>query len=609
MSTESSAEAPRWQLDTIFPGLESPDFAHAQQRAGELLAELEHLVARSRIREGVTATAADASTAERFLDGLNAASELLMDLIAYVHCRTDTNSFDEAAQAMRSTLQPLLTRYRIAAKEFTAWVSTLPLDTAAAASSVVAAHRYGLGRAQRIASHLLPGEAETLVEALSPTGGGAWGRLHDALISRETIRVALPGRAEEEYGVAQLTNLQGDPDPATRRAAWQAQLALLERNAIGFAAAMNSIKGEVGELAARRGWDSPLAESLFQNSISAEALAAMQQACSEAFPLLRRYLHAKARHLGKERLGWYDLEAPVGAAARHYGWEEARDFVVRHFGSFSTDLAAFARRAFDEGWLDGPPARGKTNGAYCVDVPGRRESRILLNFGGRLDDLFTIAHELGHAWHNECMYRAERTPLQSESPMTMAETASIFCETLILAAVLEDAAADERLAILDRDLTGTALLLLDIHSRFLFESGVFARRRERELSQAELDRLMLDAQESTYGDGLAQDERHRLMWALKGHYYSSSRSFYNYPYTFGYLFGLGLYGEYLRRPEGFTERYDHLLASTGMADADELAAGFGIDLEDPAFWRRGLEPLAARVAEYEELVGAARQPA
>jgi oligoendopeptidase F len=231
-------------------------------------------------------------------------------------------------------------------------------------------------------------------------------------------------------------------------------------------------------------------------------------------------------------------------------------------------------------------------------------SRILMNYEPSLDSVSTLAHELGHAYHNLCLASANRTMLQQTLPMTLAETASIFCETIAVNAALEQATGEEKLYILETQLQGHAQVVVDIHSRFLFERGVFEGREKRDLSAEELKTLMLNAQKATYGDGLS-DDLHPYMWAVKGHYYLPGRSFYNYPYTFGLLFGLGLYAIYRQDPDGFRARYDDLLSSTGMADAATLAARFGIDLRDVAFWQGSLSVIRSNIDEYERVAAGA----
>ncbi|MBS3967827.1 MAG: M3 family oligoendopeptidase [Truepera sp.] len=592
---------PHWQLESIFPGLDSPAFREAQERFKRDLTTLEALMDERQIYSQREPSGAEVELFETLLERFNALYTTATDIGAYLYGFISTDAFNDQAQALYSELQPLTSTLSALHKRFLAWLGAQPLETLLAESELARAHAYFLRRSQVMAQHLMSDDAEALASALEPVAGSAWSKLQQDLVSRHTARLSLPGREEAEVTLSELEILQQDESSAVREAAFGAEIALLERNAVSYAAAINSIKGEVNELTRRRGWPSALDEALFDSAISRAALGAMQQACSEQFPVFRRYLKAKARFLGKDTLPWYDLTAPVSVGApRRYSWDEAQALVLTAFAGYSEKLAAFAQRTFAEGWCDVPPRKGKTNGAFCMDVPGVKESRVLLNFGGTLDDLFTLAHELGHAYHNHCLFEAERTPLQSDTPMTLAETASIFCETIMVNAALAKADETERLAILEQDLHGSTQLVIDIHSRFLFEQGVFDQRHQRELSQNELKQLMQEAQQATYGEALSK--HHPLMWARKSHYYSTGQGFYNYPYTFGYLFGLGLYAQYQAKPEGFAERYDHLLSCTGLDDAATLARRFGIDIEDVAFWRGSLSIAAARVADYEKLV-------
>ncbi|HVL38094.1 MAG TPA: M3 family metallopeptidase, partial [Fimbriimonadaceae bacterium] len=315
------------------------------------------------------------------------------------------------------------------------------------------------------------------------------------------------------------------------------------------------------------------------------------------FPTFRRYLRAKARALGLERLAWYDLFAPIGAGAREWTYREACDFVAEHFGNYSPKMRDFALRSFSERWIDAEPRAGKVDGAYCSPLRAD-ESRILMNFKPSFSSVSTLAHELGHAYHNLCLNG--RTPLQRETPMTLAETASIFCETIVKRAAVSEGSAEERLAILEGSLQSFCQVVVDITSRFLFETRVFEGRAERNLSPDELCEAMLDAQRQTYG-GLDPDCLHPYMWAVKPHYYDRY-SYYNFPYMFGLLFGLGLYARYEAEPEAFRASYDDLLSSTGLADAAGLAGRFGIDIRTPEFWRGSLGVIGRDIEEFERAV-------
>jgi oligoendopeptidase F len=276
---------------------------------------------------------------------------------------------------------------------------------------------------------------------------------------------------------------------------------------------------------------------------------------------------------------------------------EAQSFIAEHFGSFSDRLAAYAQRAFDSRWIDAKPRDGKRGGAFCMRIPAVEESRIFCNYDGSLDQVLTLAHELGHGYHNECQAGLE--PLQRRTPMTLAETASIFCQTIVTEAALSQASdADDELAILETALIDSAQVVVDIYSRYLFEREVFERRATAELSADDFCEIMIHAQKQTYGEGLDERFLHPYMWAWKPHYYIPDLAFYNYPYAFGLLFGLGLYAIYTERGTAFLSEYDDLLRNTGTGTAAELAAEFGLDIRQRGFWENSLQVIEKQIERY-----------
>ncbi len=488
---------PHWQLTSIFPGLDSAEFNEAKNELKVRLESLTQLMDENKVGvpEAVPVTAETVTLFEDLIDRFNDLGTRVGTIYPYLSGFISTDAFNDRAQAEASALAPLGSQMSFLSVRLTAWLGALDAEALINASEVAKAHSYLVRRSREEAEHLMGEAAEELLSALAPSSGQAWAKLHGDLSSRTTIKKTLPGRDEAEYPLTELRNLQSDADPDVRKAAFEAELKLLNQNVVAYAAAMNSIKAQVNETTRRRGWDTALDEALFSSHITRKSLEAVQSACRERFPVFRRYLKAKARFLGKPRLAWYDLLAPVTVGTpRHFSWADTTDFVTEVFGSYSPKLAAFAQKTFAEGWHDVPPRKGKRSGAFCMSVWGVQESRIMHNFGGGLDDVFTAAHELGHAYHNLCIFGAGRTPLQNDTPMTLAETASIFCETVVTNALLNRADEAEKLAILEQDLLGSTQLVVDIDSRFRFESAVFEKRRERELSVDELSALMLDAQ-------------------------------------------------------------------------------------------------------------------
>jgi oligoendopeptidase F len=237
-----------------------------------------------------------------------------------------------------------------------------------------------------------------------------------------------------------------------------------------------------------------------------------------------------------------------------------------------------------------------------MGVQGVRESRILSNFDGSFDQVSTLAHELGHGFHNECAYQTNKTVLQQLTPMTLAETASTMCETIVTEAALASTQdPQEELAVLEAQLINAAGIIVDIYSRYLFEKEVFERREQSELSADDFNDIMERAQKETYGDGLDERYLQKFMWTWKPHYYSPNLSFYNYPYAFGLLFAIGLYAIYQQRGEAFVEDYKNLLASTGEETAAKLAKRFGIDITKRKFWDDSLAIIGKRIDRYTEL--------
>ncbi len=620
----ASPTLPHWDMTTIYPSLESPEFMQAFAAVERMLDDLTTVFDEAHVGEGSAGAkrgvrrtrgggqskdakdGALVADVERVIERLNTVTAEYRTVSSYIYSFVATNSRDTLAQARQSELQRQGVRLAQLRSRFIAWVGTLDVEAIIAQSPVARAHAFTLREAQTLARHQMSPAEEALAAELNVTGGAAWGKLHGVITSQLTLILSADEcvkhtdrTASEPITMSMARNLAYSPDRATRRRAYEAELACWERNAAPLAAALNGIKGQVNTLTHRRGWPSALDAALFDARIDRATLDAMLTAARESFPDFRRYLHAKARALGLKRLAWYDISAPVGSAGRAWTFEQAEEFILTQFATYSPALRDLAARAFRDHWIDAEPRPGKEDGAFCMPVRGE-ESRVMSNFKPGFGGVSTLAHELGHAYHN--LRLAPLTMLQRETPMTLAETASIFCETIVRHAALRAGHLEDQLEILEAYLQSACQVVVDVTSRFLFEQAAFERRRQRELSIDELCELMLDAQRATYGDGLDGTSLHPYMWAVKSHYYSAGRSFYNFPYMFGLLFGLGLYARYQRDPEAFTASYDDLLASTGQADAATLAARFGFDLRTPDFWRSSLDLVRADISRFDALI-------
>ncbi len=585
-------------MDVVFPGLESAEFEAARTLLDTELKKLEGIFAVGKVGKWDSPTVGPDTI--RLYEELTACFVKVLEtsrlLGSYIHSFVSTDSRNDLALARRSEMEPGQATIRKLAKSLTAWIGSLDIEVLLAGSQVARDHEFSIRKAKIGAQHLMTSLEESLVSDMELTGGNAWTKLYGNVTSQLNVSLVLNGK-EQVIPISEARALAYDADRDVRKAAYEAELKAWKTVEVPLAAAMNAIKGETINLAKHRGWGEPLDEAVYACNMDRASLEAMMTAAHESFPHFRRYLKAKAKVLGVEQLGFYDLFAPVGNDDRNWEFGEAADFVVRSFASYSDKLSNFAKRSFDENWHDAGPRPGKQDGAYCMGIRGD-ESRLFMNFKPAFGAVSTLAHELGHAYHNLCLYG--RTPFQRATPMTLAETASIFCETIIRENVLEHGTDSEKFTVLEASLQGTCQVVVDISSRYLFEKRTIEARAKRELSTSELSDIMIGAQLDTYGDGLAPDALHPYMWAAKSHYYG--RCFYNFPYMFGLLFGLGLYAVYEKDPENFKGRYDVLLSSTGLADAATLADGFGIDIRTPDFWRASLNKIKGDVDRFESLI-------
>jgi pepF/M3 family oligoendopeptidase len=590
------SKLPRWNLASVYTSFDAPEYI----RDKELLAE--HANRLLNLLE------------QPWPEDKSQASRLIL---TWIHSYEDTSDLAVNLEAYASAVYTTDTRNTRALNEINALeILSLPLGKAAVilrsrlaerAALVqelaetdpdLALYRFFLTDALTRAKYQMTPELEDLANDLARSGGDAWSRLQEAISS--TVSTVWDPATGERKTVIALRDLAHDPDRSIRERAYKAELSAWASMEIPLAASLNGVKGFAITVDKRRGWQSALDKAAYQSRISRKTLDALISVMEASLPLFRRYLKAKARILGIERCAFYDLFAPVGKASRKWTWEESRDFIIDKFSAFDPAMGNFARHAFTFSWIDAEGREGKIGGAYCTDFPLAKESRILCNFEGSFDSVTTVAHELGHAWHHEVIKDLPST--LTAYPMTLAETASTFAETIILEGALQTADSEERLSLIEGNLKDACQIIVDILSRFYFERAVFERREQGELAPEELCRLMKEAQLATYGDGLDANLLHPYMWAVKSHYYRTGLAFYNFPYAFGQLFALGLYARAREQGPAFAETYKEILRLTGRSRAEDVGRAAGFNLEGPEFWQQGIQVIAERVTELETLI-------
>jgi pepF/M3 family oligoendopeptidase len=608
---------PRWDLSPVYDGFDGQAWLAAKRDLEKVSAAMEAMAAKGPPPAAAGgAAAAGAVPARTIADWLVEALALeekalclYSSMSAYAYARYATATRDATAMAELNSVEGLGLPLKRAGVLFRNALAARREEVLAAAKGPgadprVAPFAFHLEEELFWQARQMSPELEDLAADLARSGCEAWSRLQES-VSSNTGALWDPASGERKT-IVELRNLAYDNDRSLRGKAYRLELEAWKSVEIPMAAALNGVKGFTLSINRRRGWEGVLDKSLAQARITRATLDALVAAMEDSLPAWRRYLKAKAGLLGLPSLAFYDLFGPVtsGATPRSWTFAEAGDLIVEKFGGFDPAMGDFAARAFQEGWIDAEPREGKVSGAFCTHFPSVKLARVLCNFDNSFADLTTVAHELGHAWHYECI--KDRPLVLTDYPMTLAETASIFAETVVFDSAIAQAAESERLTLLELHLQDTCQVIVDILSRFRFEEGLFERRARGEVPPAELCALMASAQEATYGDGLDPGLLHPYMWAAKGHYYIPDLSFYNFPYAFGLLFGLALFARYREEGQAFAASYRDLLAMTGSASAVEVTAAAGFDIETKAFWKGGLDVLASQVGDFERLAAAAR---
>jgi oligoendopeptidase F len=599
-----SITAPRWDLTNIYPSLESKEFKRAIWQYKSMLDEMEVFFKKASKADSKTEPKKLGKLLGEFVDRFNAILELSSTINPYIQSFVTTDSRDQEAMRALSEFEQISVQANVLTTKFQAWVGKLgkaAVNKAAKTNTSAKAHVFALNESVKQSKYMMSEAEEILAAELTLSGGNAFSKLQGTLTSQLSVDFELDGKTEK-LPMPALINLRSHPVEETRRRGYEAENKVWEEVKETLAACMNGVKGEALTLDKKRGREDAIHASIDAAHMDRTTLDAMLGAMKDSFPMFQKYFKHKARLLGKEKLAWWDLFAPMGRTDKVYSFDEACDFIVENFNTFSPELGAFARRACDNKWIDAEQRDGKQGGAFCNGVSRVKESRVFCNFDGSFDQVGTLAHELGHAYHNECAYQAGKTELQQSTPATLAETASIMCETIITEAVLAQTTdPQEVLAVLEAQIGNASQVAVDIYSRYLFEKEVFERREKSELSADDLSEIMERAQKATYGEGLDERYLQKYMWTWKPHYYISGFSFYNYPYAFGLLFATGLYAIYQKRGAEFVPDYKNLLASTGEAPAAELADRFGINIRTKKFWADSIAIIGRSVERYCEL--------
>lgn len=585
----------RWSLKELYPSFESNEFKSDMDKLYKKIDEFKEW---TELNFNSKENAVE--KAEEYIKRMSEFVALFSRLSSFAHLTASVDAKNEQALKVSDRLSIKYSELTKAFVSYQKWIGNIEnLDELFASSELLKEHEFIVTEAANNAKYLLGEKEEIIISKMINTGSTAWSNLQNMVTSTLLVDIELNGE-KKQLPLPAVRNLAYEKNPETRKTAYYAELEAYKKIEESSAACLNGIKGEVITTSGLRGYSSPLEETLLKSRMDKETLDAMLAAMKESLPSFRKYFRKKAELLGHSNgLPFYDIFAPMGEVNITFTYEEARDYIVKNFRSFSDELADFAANAFEKNWIDAEPREGKRGGAFCSNLRPIQESRIMANFNGSFSNMTTLAHELGHGYHGHCL--KNEPILNCSYPMPLAETASIFCETIVVNAALKEASQEEAFGILESSISDAGQVIVDILSRYIFETNLFEKRKDSALSVKEFKELMVNAQKEAYGEGLDPNYLHPYMWINKTHYYSAGRNFYNFPYAFGLLFAKGIYAEYLKRGSDFVPEYNKLLVATGRNNIADVTKMVGIDVRSIDFWRSSLKLVEEDIERFIEL--------
>lgn len=581
-----------WNLDKLYTSFISEKFT------GDLVRLNQHILY---LNEWVEKNLKDTNSAtfkiEEFLKLYNEYKSLYLNLSCYAYLISSADSSNAEAMDVLDNVEDMDSSAIEAFVSFNKWINYFNnIDEIIDTSPYLIEHRFYLKELIMQSKYLLSEDEEVLMAKMQSTGSKAWQRLYMELTSTIEMDLVIEGESKK-VSLSDLRNMAYEKSASLRKSAYYSEADACKRISNVSAACLNGISGEALTIYDMKGYNSPLEKVLMVSRMDYETLNAMFSAIKESLPVFHEYYHKKAEVLGhKVNLPFYDIFAPVGDSNTKISYLDARDLIVSSFKTFSEDLATFAKKVFDDRWIDAQPRKGKGNYGMCIDIFPIKESRIMANFTGNFSDIGVLAHEIGHAYHSSCLKNEQM--LNTDYPTPIAETASIFCETIVNKALLNILPTNEGLSILEKSISDVGYYIVDFYARYLFENKLYERRRSGQLSVEELNKLMLDCMSEAYGESVDFETIHPYMWMNKIGYYMVGNEYLNFPYSFGILFSKGLYAEYIKEGEAFVSQYNNFLSATSKNNIVNIAKIIDIDVHSIDFWRNALNLIQKDIEEF-----------
>lgn len=586
-----------WDLDVFYEGgSESKEFLEHLDQTEECIHQF-FLTVQHYVPE---AGAEDQSIVRKQIDLYERIVKKIRQAGAFVSCLEAQNIKDKKAHVLRgkvmelsASFQNALTAFdgKIASYSEEQWHNLLQGEGIKELAFVLTERRMQ-------AKNKLSEKEEMLINKLSIDGYHGWSQMYDTIAG--SIQIPFEENGEMHYlSVGQAANKFSDPDRHVRKAVFSAWEKAWEEKSPLIAKTLNHLAGFRLNIYEKRGWHHLLKEPLEINRMEEKTLQTMWKVIASNKDPFIRFLERKAKLLGVEKLSWYDLDAPIDNMEKTMDYQEGAAFILKQFSKFGEEMTAFAQKAFADRWIEAEDRQGKRPGGFHTYFPESKQSRIFMTYSGTTSNVSTLAHELGHGFHTYAM-RDVHT-LNRNYAMNVAETASTFAETIVSDASVKAASnKQERIALLQGKIQNAIALLMNIHARFLFETNFYEERKRGIVSEAKLSEMMVQAQKEAYGDAL--NVYHPMFWASKLHFYITGVPFYNFPYTFGYLFSLGIYRQAQQEGIGYETKYMALLKDTASMRVEELAKKhLDVNLEEEAFWQSAIQLCIKDVEEFLEL--------
>lgn len=588
---------PTWDLDVIFSGGSDSEAFYTYVTI--IQKEMANLTAKVRDFSPAKANV-DAVALEEIVEDLESTTKKLRETFAFVSCLSAQDVNDEKASVLvgkRSEMNAEMSavktnlEQKLVSIDDETWNELLNRPNLREVSFVLNENR-------EKAKELLPAEQEVLINDLAVDGYHGWSQMYDAVVGNMQVDLEEDGEITS-YSVGQAANKLSDPDRSVRKHVFEKLGESWAGNAALFGQTLNHLAGFRLQTYKHRDWKSVLKEPLAINRMKKETLDAMWQAITNHKQPFVRYLQRKAELLGQETLSVYDVGAPLSHSVKTSGYTEGANFIVENFSKFSPKMADFAHMAFEKQWIEAEDRAGKRPGGFCTSFPDSEQTRIFMTYSGTSSNIATLAHELGHAYHQHVMN--DVNGLNQGYAMNVAETASTFAEMIIADASVKNAKSkEEKLSALEDKIQRSVAFFMNIHARFIFEQRFYEERKQGLVPIPRLNELMAEAQKEAYCDAL--DEYDPNFWSSKLHFHITGTPFYNFPYTFGYLFSLGIYAHALEKGGSFEDDYIELLRDTGKMNVEELAAKhLGVDLTKPDFWESAIQLCENDVEEFLSL--------